>query len=348
MKQYYRQLLLILLLLSATPVYSTSDWSSATCPDAKIFGENLISGICWDCMFPVTLLGALPIGSGPKPPDAGNDPICTCAGDGGIPSIGVGLGNWAPARLIEIVRKPYCSPSLGGKTLMDSFGLWGGHKTLENDNSDKVFYQYHYFAFPLFQMLEILIAPGCQADGMIDFDLMFMSEIDPTWNEDELSVFMNPEAILFANPISLAACMGDCALASANILSDAFFWCAGCWGNLYPFTGNVASGNSPPAITSLLATRAVASLHRKGFARKTSGPAAQCGSYIYPTIPKSQYRLNQIYPLPEADPDLPLGCCHPVGASSFLWGEWRNIPGIGEDFVHMLWRYKDCCVRTQN
>jgi conjugal transfer pilus assembly protein TraU len=25
------------------------------------------------------------------------------------------------------------------------------------------------------------------------------------------------------------------------------------------------------------------------------------------------------------------------------WGEWRTIPGAGEDALYILWRWQDCC-----
>jgi len=35
---------------------------------------------------------------------------------------------------------------------------------------------------------------------------------------------------------------------------------------------------------------------------------------------------------------------HTIGATSFRWGEWRNIPGY-EDYIYLVWRWKDCCLR---
>lgn len=336
-------MLLCLLFIANVAVRAQDAWKDATCPDAEVFGQTLIDGICWDGMFPITVLGTKS-GGGPLPPDADHDVTCTCPDPLGVPEVGLGAGYWSMAFLFDVVRKPYCSPALGGVTFFDSPELWGGYKSQENDNSDKEFRNYNSFSFPLLIMLEILITPGCESDGRIDMDMLNTSPTIPTWNDDELAFIMTPEAILYANPIAIAFCMTDGQLASANIQSDKFRWCAGFWGNLHPLTGNVASGGDPPRVTSLLTTRAIAASHRRGFSYKTVGKQAQCGGQIYLTLPKSQYRLSQTYPLPEADPNLPLGCTHPIGASQFLWGEWRNIPGVGEDFVHMLWRYTDCCV----
>jgi conjugal transfer pilus assembly protein TraU len=43
---------------------------------------------------------------------------------------------------------------------------------------------------------------------------------------------------------------------------DALFWCAGAWGHMYPLSG-ISSYGTDPRITSLLATRATATLHRE-------------------------------------------------------------------------------------
>ena len=48
------------------------------------------------------------------------------------------------------------------------------------------FYHYHYYAFPLLVMLDLFMDGNCNADGYMDFDLMYLSELDPTWLNDEL------------------------------------------------------------------------------------------------------------------------------------------------------------------
>jgi conjugal transfer pilus assembly protein TraU len=32
-----------------------------------------------------------------------------------------------------------------------------------------------------------------------------------------------------------------------------------------------------------------------------------------------------------------------IGESPLTWGEWRNIPAVGEDHLYLLWRWNDCC-----
>ena len=63
-----------------------------------------------------------------------------------------------------------------------------------------------------------------------------------------------------------------------------------------------------------------------------------CRAQLEPFLPKSQYQLSQAYPRPEANNR------HAIGASTFAWGEHRALPGVGEDFVHLVWRWLDCCL----
>ncbi len=63
---------------------------------------------------------------------------------------------------------------------------------------------YHYYAFPLLVMLDLFIKQTCNADGYMDLDIMYMSELDPTRTMMS-SLFTNPEAAAVANPIAAAA-----------------------------------------------------------------------------------------------------------------------------------------------
>jgi conjugal transfer pilus assembly protein TraU len=41
------------------------------------------------------------------------------------------------------------------------------------------------------------------------FDIGWITEIDPLWQDDQLTFIINPEAILFNNLITQAACAAD-------------------------------------------------------------------------------------------------------------------------------------------
>lgn len=323
---------------TTTTSSKTINAADLLCPDADFWGEKMLTGVCWTCLFPIRL-GGFSLSDGDVPDGATEETLCECDAKG-IPEIGITGGAWLPARLIEVVRKPYCSPILGGTSFNKGVRLWGGRKEVEGDGTDKTYYNYHYWAFPLYMILQLFVQNNCNAGGIRNLDMMYMSELDPTWNIDELAFFMNPEAVLFANPLAVAACTVDCATTTVSKPLASLYWCAGCWGNLYPFTGNIASDGSPPRDTSLLTARVLASLHRKGLAHKTYGDDALCSGQIYPMLPKQQYKLSTLFPIAEASGK----CCHWIGESSFKWGEFRTIPGTGEDYVYLLWRYTDCCL----
>ena len=360
---------IVLALTVATAAAQTSSSSISAgklmCPDAHLWGASLVTEICWSCLFPMRIMGAVQMGSGATPPSASTRSVCICPGQGGVPEIGVTLGMWAPTQLIELVRVPYCLPSLGGSRIRDTFKQWGMVDGADDGSSSNQFMNYHIYSFPLYQILTLLEAPECNAGGYQDFDLVSVSELDPTASEDELAMFTEPESVVAANPLMMAACPVDCAAATTSYPLDKMWWCVGCWGNLYPFTGNVPSGGSGPRVSSLIATRALAAQHRRGLEWRTTGDDVLCGGVIDPMLPKTQYKMSMLFPVPEASSvsstpkaatsgtgnsqidnyQYTQGCCHNIGVPTMLWGEWRNVPGSGEDDVYLLWRWTDCCVR---
>jgi conjugal transfer pilus assembly protein TraU len=326
----------------------------------------LITDICWDCIFPIKVGGInmsafadlgsdssandpqnsdSNVGSNPSisfgsvPDDAVSNPFCVCD-DGVIPKPGISLGFWVPARLEELVRTPGCLMSLNGAQVDLNDRLMGTRGiAADPDHSDLLFYNYHEYAFPLLEMLSLFLNTNCVTDGYTSMDVTFMSEVDPTWNYDELSFFEEPESALVANPVALASCAIEAASATAGHPIDSMFWCAGSWGHLYPLAGNEAADGSMARQTSVEMTRVLAILHRRGLAWRTMGSDVQCKAQLDPMIPKSQYKMSMFFPLAEANG------AHVIGQSDYTWGAWRHIPGTGEDAVYLIFRWQDCCLR---
>jgi len=342
--------------------------SNASCEDANIFSK-VFDQVCWDCFLDdLSLFG---IGN---PPDGAANPglMCMCSDDLGVPEFGYPLQFWTPQKLNEVTTIPWCSVSLGGIKLVDSIEGLGTAKNDAQDDSamTSAFFQYHYFSYPLMMMMEMLVLPSCYADSYIDFDLLYLSEVDPLWSNDLLALLLNPEAIIFGNPLALAYCAADCiAVTTTESPIESVFPCAGCDGNLYPFTGNVSPNNDPVASSSLITQRVLASLHRKGLAHKTIGDGAMCEPSFYPMLPKTQYKFSMLHPVPEASSGLSVpegvetdsstssspedlvyeSCCHPMGMSTMRWctpAGGRMRPGRDNNFVYMIWQYRDCCVRS--
>lgn len=384
--------------LIATPTHGNVPQSAGEfqCPNANIFGSTLISGLCWSCMFPVYLAGVRMFGGRfGRPTGANTNRACFCSGDfsaGQMPTIGFSVGMYVPSRIVESVRKPWCFPTLfgadmGDANLMDSSLNFGGRgrNPSERGMQDLSLYTWHFYAFPIMQMLDLFDLPQCNTDNYYSLDIMFMSEAFPNWYDEELAFLIHPEALLFGNPIALAAQVADCGAASVpgGGPLDSVFWSAGCFGSNYPVAG-YSKGTSYAQASSVVATRAMYLLSRLGVLRRTIGSDAMCGGQKMPVLRKSQYRMQQIFPVAESsnaepqsnpappdinlanpgepptatEPELPAGstsvqeinirnvlggCCHNVGENTLLWGEWRQRPGTGEDFVYVLWRWTDCC-----
>lgn len=313
----------------ATPSYG--------CPDSKLLGPKLIDGICWDCAFPWRIMGDLTIG-GSAPKKATKQKLCSCNDSHGIPQPGYTAGFWNPARILEVARNPWCSPAIGGKKLMDTYRLIGNSR---RSPQNAVFMNVHLLAFPVMQMMELLMNTQCNPEGYVDLDFISMSEVDPSHNDSELDFFTNPFGAVFAELENLAAGAAACVAETAGVETDEMFWWSGCIGGLFPMTGHAISGGSAARSTTLIGTKYLAKTHLLGLARKTMGDDSLCGGTIFPMLPKSQYKLQRFFPWGEAKAT----CCHTLGASTYSWGgEYRNIPTVS-DYVYLLWRWTDCCMR---
>ncbi|KIA77720.1 Protein TraU [Parachlamydia acanthamoebae] len=174
------------------------------------------------------------------------------------------------------------------------------------------------FKTTLLSLLELFTDFLCVEKG--DLDMAFMSELDPSWNDDYLSNILHPEAALFANPLAQFTCAADCLSSSIDKPQDQLFWCAGCEGNLYPFNGYVAHHISGIQASALLVNRVIAKLHRlslvKGFGKNDF-----CEAKPMPIIKKSLYKTQLLHPVPQTS-----GPCHPLGKSDVLWGSGKSYP----------------------
>lgn len=316
----------------------TTHASTVGCPNADVISGKLLTDVCWSCLFPIKVMGVSISGKGGRVPSgAADNPLCICSDDAGLPRPGITTSMWEPARLVEFEHVPGCSSVLNGITFPFDRLFQGTNGTGDKDGGDSSFYHFHYYAFPLLSILDLFIKRNCNADGYMDLDIMYMSELDPTWNNDELAFFANPEAAAVSNPIATAACSADAIAASTGHPISSMFWCAGSWGNIYPFSGNQAGNQGVLEDTSLLSVRVLAALHRRGLAWQTMGDRALCRGFINPVLPKAQYKFTMFYPVAETDSD------HVIGQSTLVWGVGRTLPGIGEDPVYLVWRWVDCC-----
>ena len=334
----------LLLFSAAAAVATTNASESVDCPSADILSGKLITDVCWDCIFPL-VIGGVPLGGSTSDrPDAAapGRPVCVCFDDAGVAEVGTTFGMWEPAKLIEFTDTPGCSSVLGGVKFpfdQTNRGTTGRHQSVANGEPKESYHHYHYYAFPLLNMLDLFTGRGCSSDGYSDLDIVFMSELDPTWNRDELAFFSTPEAVMVANPIALAACAADAASATAGKPLDNMFWCAGSWGGMYPLSGTQTEHPGIIGQTSLGKAKLLAALHRRGMMRRSMGEEALCGPQIDPFMPKSQYKFTTLYPVAETNR------AHAMGESTLRWGAGRTIPAVAEYPIYTTWQWNDCCVR---
>ena len=169
------------------------------------------------------------------------------------------------------------------------------------------------------------------------YDIAYLSELDPMWNDDTLSLFVNPEAALFGNPIAQLACVADALAAEVHLPLDFLFWCAGSHGSIYPFTGSAGRENSPLDQAVLLTERMNFKLHRQGIVQDSIGEnSAVCYQYPSPIVPKERYRYQLINPIPDANN------CHPYGRSVMRWQIGTDTPTTSKNYGYLVWKKRNC------
>ncbi len=321
------------------------------CVSSHMFSTKMITEMCWDCVLPI-IVGSLPVAgslggfSAGVPEDAVKvslgSAMCMCQDVNGVPMLGMRTSLWEPFRVVEFQRMPGCSSVLNGiRFPFDklNFGLdrsitTGNHSHEASKLSKR---HYHYYSYPIMTMLDMWVPRNCNPGHYIDLDVMYMSEIDPTWNYDHIAFFTHPESALIASPFGALACLPDAFMSQVGKPVNALYWCAGSWGVMFPTTGHVGTQKDLLGETSLLGARVLYQLHRRAMEWRTMGRDAMCGGSIAPYLPKNQYRFSMFHPVAETDKN------HAMGEHQLLWGIGRTIPLKGEDPVYIVWRWLDCC-----
>jgi conjugal transfer pilus assembly protein TraU len=325
-------ILLLLLLALGLPGVALS-------ADAGCTGKfaNPVTDICWSCAFPMSIAGKPMKAFGQEDTDNPDNAVCACEHP---LMVGVTVGYWEPVRLVDVTRTPYCMVSLGGVSLNPGFHAPRGGPAQMDGETHTSFYQVHWYTNPVLHWLGVILDFPCLEKGTLD--IAYLTEVDPLWNDDELSAIINPDALLFGNPVTVAACTADCVAATAGFPLSSLFWCGGCQGNLYPLDGHVSAHVGAVQATSLLTERMAAKMHRQGLAFSGYGSAGQCGMYYQPIMDKSQYKYQMTYPVPQTS-KINGRCCQPFGRSTVLWGSGKSFPVSGEDFAYQIFRKRTCC-----
>lgn len=303
----------------------------AVCSPTGALTVDIILKADYTAMFPLRIAG-IPIIPGRMPDIGGSvsSPICICKDP--IPRIGIPVSFFEPSRLIEVVKDPYCFPSMGFG-LPTSGGAIGGTSGDDGVGNQSTFYQAHYYIFPIYALLELLTDFIClQSTG---FDMAYITEVDPLWNNDTLSAIINPEALLFGNPIANLACMADAVSSALFQPLDPLFWCKGSWGNAYPLTGQTGGDGYVEASASVAASL-IYKLHRQLILWGSWGQLGLCGYYPAPIWRKSAYRLQIVTPIPSI-------YATTIGTTGMLWSFGKNPPFVGDNFSYLLFKKRECC-----
>lgn len=298
---------------------------------------NPITGICWDCLFPMSFGNVALVPS--SFPDTGNpsDPICICQMPIGY-RIGIAFGYWEPEALADVTRDPFCMVNLG---ISINMGMLNNDIGSEQGNDGAAgrgaFFWVHWYYYPLMSWLNILTDVTCMETG--DFDIAYMTELDPTWQDDQLAFLLNPEAILFGNPIAQEACAADATttLAGNELPIDSLFWCLGSQGSAYPLTGNISDQVTDIQAATQEAERMNFKLHREGLLWDTTGDNV-CSEVPTPILPKSRYRYQMTNTIPDAS------TCYPYGSGTVTWEVGHDNLSDEENYGYLMWRKRNCCM----
>lgn len=357
---------------------------------------NPITDICWSCLFPI-FIGPIPfvfnvagqkgatIISTDKDPlkvitpgipllSSGSLPagMCTCS-NRSVLGLGIMMSYQEPSRLVDVTRSPFCMVGLGGVDLSgglsDVLPAPGYGDEMRAGEIQSSFYQAHWYIDPIMAILGI-IDTACTLGAQKSIDLMFISEVDPTWNDDSLAIIFSPEVVLFGSLPANLACGVDCigsslpntettkpvtfagpyyatTEAATNTASSAnpsryLFWCGGCQGTLYPLNGN--NVDSAYAVQSSILTQEKLNgfVHRLGIENLETGVFGMCTTLLPDLfIDKAEWKYSMAFPIPQTA--YTPKCCNSFGETDSLWNSGASFPYKGEDFTYVLYHERDCC-----
>lgn len=292
-----------------------------------------VTDIAWHCVYPIRIGGLLQL-TNDEPdgdPDTVGSPICSCVDNGSI-NVGMKVSFWEPARIIDTTQKPGCLMTIGTTMPIVQPGMLEGslHK---GEGTAYAFANMHYYLFPAWAILDLFTDLPC-LDKNAQFDLAMMSEILPTWNNGALSLIVYPETILFANPVTLLACMADAAMVLAGFPRDELFWCMGAWSPAYPLTGHITSPDYTEA-NAAIAARGLFLMHRTGAVLDAGDDF--CGVIRRPIWKKSHFKFQLMKPVRDS-------ACMPIGRPGILWSHNKNPYVNGDNFAWMIFRKNKCCL----
>lgn len=333
--------------------------------------SDILGAMNWECMFPIRIAGVridpyrddgdnieqsgldfstVPGASPSNPNDSTSSGIfCRCENAGFLTEtpIGITVSFWEPTRVIEVVKDAFCFPMLGTNLRDEVTGddpdsmrqTKNGTVQVLSPGVQQSFWQAHYYVFPVLAILEVLTDFICM--DFSAFDLGYMTEVDPRWDDAELAALLTPETVLFANPAAQLACIPDVMAATAKHTINQLYWCQGAWAKVFPITGFVTHTGTPVQSQAGAMGRTIFNLHRSFVLWGTMGEDAMCHRVPMPIWKKAQYKWQLLWPMRDRN-------CRVIGEPGFMWSGGKNPPFPNrnpDNFVNLLWRKRDCCAR---
>ena len=293
---------------------------------------NPLKDICWRCLFPLSIGNTQVVKANFLADTKNADSILGFCEN----RWGLNIGYWEPIALVDVTDTPYCLVNLGGHRLNLGFKQGRGGRHVVGDGQTSAFFHVHWYKYPLISWLNIITSSGCLQGG--DFDIAYLTELDPTWRIAEMSFLLNPEAAIFGNPITGAACIADAV--SSTVLRkplDQLFWCAGSQGLHYPLSGQVDAPISPVQTALLLAERMNFKLHRQHLITDSGAKDLEiCREHRYPITPKSRYRYEMVNQVADGKH------CYPSGFSTLPWEGFKIKPHTPDQYGFLVWRKRNC------
>jgi conjugal transfer pilus assembly protein TraU len=302
-------------------------------------------------MFPMTIAGgSISFSSSQEDWDSGvNSPICICSGSF---KVGTPMSFWEPAIIIDSHMTAGCFPTLGGMTLPIG-GNTGGTNNHLTGKGAQAFRHSTYYVSPLMYLLSAILDDSCSDRSA--FNVGWTTELDPSWNDDELASIKMPIAYAFGSMPGVLAAGVDSIAANIGFPISEIFWHAGSWGPIYPLTGN-GEYSTDDQFGRLITTKMLATAHDMGelwnlFANgsgRSYGADAMCSQLpsSWPTqliMNKRQYKVSRLYPIPQTSKIDGL-CCSPIGRSTVPVETMTQGPTTKfKDFGYIVFRKRDCC-----
>ncbi len=281
-------------------VFALAAGTAAAEPHCPGRFPNPVTDVCWSCVFPIVVGTNVPLGKVPEDsytPETDASALCVCGENVNVEG-GVNLSFWEPLRTAEVVRHAWCSPTLGGVTLAKNSGITRSpdHGRGQNGRSTR-FANVHWFVSPWLFVLEAASDISCLEQA--PWDLAYLSELDPLWDDTIAGFLLAPDAALFANPAAQAACVADCLAANVKKPVETLYWCSGCRGGVFPGgrrrlrPGPPSGSFSPTALRSSsrakacsgppTARKASAGPTGARFCRRNTGRPSSCTPRARPT-----------------------------------------------------------------